>query len=262
MGKALIIKGADFSAVAAEDIVIGGDIILTRDNASSSVNGYLTGDGASAAITPSQTEQLLFYPISAGKYLYVPGQSAQRQVVALVRATEYGVSGIYATDAGKIARNEGFPGDIIIRATVDCYVALMSLSGGNDIFPEGCKICDSVETPSSLSLSNYIYGANVYLKQDGTWEAETTPAQDYAGVLYNVHAGDVITVTPFPGKNAFFAFLNFDKNNIFSGTASFAQGEGRYKNADEATYTVEHECILYVYAYASGNLFLPTITVE
>lgn len=256
MGKALIIKGADFSAVAAQNIVIGGDVELTKTNYASS----LAARFFNRKITPDANAEMLFYPIKQGDYLKVPGVNTLYQSVGVSLGDQFGMGDFFG-DGGCVQRDgDSFPGDIIIQAPANGYACLISKnSNGDDRFPTGSIITKTKPVTRTAGLDNYVLGANKYLKDNGTWGNDTVPVEHYACLFYNVHAGEVVKITATNG-NQVIAFLQMCEG-VVGRSAVYTQGSGniRVTQGDEQSITVEKEALLYV--YAGGGEHLQTIEI-
>lgn len=256
MGKALIIKGADFSAVAAQNIIIGGDVELAKDNATTELSAYFYNRN----VAPSATPKLLFYPIKQGDYLKCPGGIITAMNVAVSLGDEVGMSDFYG-DGGCVCGGLSFPGEVIIQAPADGFAVLQSVSyGGDDIFPDGCVITKEKPVTRIAGLNNYVFGANKYINAGGTWGNDTAPAEHYACLFYNVHPGEVVKVTATNGNQSI-AFLQMCED-IAGRTPVFTQGVGRISvtQGTQQSITVEKEALLYV--YAAGGSTLQTVEIQ
>lgn len=263
MGKVLIIKGADFSAVAVADVVIDGKVMLTTENYASKLSAYLN-TSSTPAFSPNAQAEIMFYPILEGQWMFVPGGESSK--VALVTKTEIGTTNIIATDAGFIGANGNYPGDIIMQAMEDCYVMLTAKQAdtGTDIFPDGAYIANSVTVPASLTEDNLVYYADKYMKSDGTWGNETAPTGKHAAEFFLVHEGETVTVKANANANTTLAFIEFDLT-LAAATAVFTQESGRVviTAGETQTFTITHQCALYIYAYSGNTVKFPeSITIS
>lgn len=264
MGKVLIIKGADFSAVAVKEVPIDGKIMLSRTNYESIISAYLYALADPARYSPNDTARIAFWPIRSGQVLFVPGGLSHIVCVGLVNTTDVSAANIFSTDSGFVM-NEGAPGDIVLRANADCYAMVQLVSTtGVDMFPDGAYIADSAERADNLTMNNFVDSiANKYMKADGTWGETTAPSGKKAGYAYLVQAGDVISITAKSSQPVLYALIKF-VSKIGENPATFAQGSRtRIEANNSGSVTVAHDCMLYIYGYDGNTEYFPdSITIQ
>lgn len=213
MGKALVIKGADFSQVKVETIDIDGKVFLTPKNYLATTAGYYSS--GTKKWTSSDNTISAFWPIKAGQFLVIePGEK------------ETGMF-FYLSDSSKPAVNtmaldfaEGGEHDKslqIIKCVQDCFVCCIVKDGATvyDTFPTVYLTEDAEDVMSGLQIEkeNSIMHTYLYLNSaEGAWRGTDSTAS--LTKFYPVIKGEKIVVKA---------------NDNRSTTIGFVSGTTRYK---------------------------------
>ena len=241
MGKALVIKGADFSTNKIENISIDGIRRFTKDKAIGTYTGDLKGQGNQVLFTSGESTYYLF-KVKRGERLVVDKQTNKFTVWFL---SEYNVeSGVsvnmpfedlpyvgktYAThDYAKYTSNS-----LSILAQQDFYIAVMD--NFNDYYyPTSIYATQSYEANRTFGRETFEAGVDAFIKsKDGggyMWgNAGIKDAGNPGLALYNVHQGETIHLTARESAlTKFYLFMQrepWDDDCIIQETIEVPAGE-------------------------------------
>lgn len=260
MGRAIIIKDADFSAVAVETIPVGGKYYLSKSNPLNVVNKYI--DGSTQKWAQDSATALYVYPLSAGEvvtakeYAYKCVMNMVDSIGAVGESVAYSDGNTSKISTGDVRLWPSYM-PVSLKAQEDCLLIVYGyVSAAGDYFPSELYIEDAPGGERVLKPSDAVFTSKYYLKADGTWG---TSGGDGPSFYYNVYAGDVVKVKAQAGHNTAIAFLDY---NGFpgSGTGTFAANEtGRHSVSagSEESFTAPTDCVLYVYGTEYGVSSFP-----
>ena len=169
MSRALVIKGADFSAVKIEDVAIDGRKYLTRSNPLFIKNGYISY-GTKLWVDSIDT-QTYFWPVSEGDYLVSRGNMSYKAIESYFYFViiENSIP-IFKKIGGCIIGDKNF---IISQAPTDGYVAIIISDGVNIVDIPETFITSNIDAELMNDLKiikeHKVHDISGYLKSDGTW---------------------------------------------------------------------------------------------
>lgn len=185
MGKALVIKGADFSASSVRKVALDGKTYLDISTAAFILEGYFVTD------TQWRTYAGVFYcfwPVHAGDYVFV--QTTPERDVRFIFASF--ANGLPSVQLANNYIGQGQSGAILMKATQDCYLGWLAKKETETSMaeiPAGAFIQagEYFEYPVPTE-DNYTIYANKYITNAGAWGAGDTTE------MYNIAKGDTFVV--------------------------------------------------------------------
>lgn len=228
MRKALIIKGADFSTNAIEDINLSGKRIFTADNTDGTFTGNISiNTSGNINFSSSGSNQYKIYKVNSNEILYIPRQtnnfnlffcnslvtSAGESTPAFNNLKQIAVNP--TSTSSQFASEKG----VAIKGEKDYYVAVMIGSTSNVAyyFPDSIFVTQEYEPNRELTEENYdskITGR--YINNNGSW------GSDQYGIFYfyNVFKGETIHIKSNSTKKAVYAIFS---QNIQMATGTVPQ---------------------------------------
>lgn len=203
MGKALIIKNADFSNVAVDTIDIDGKTFLTRDNWLYSLNGYFNYS-TGLWVTSSTTKSVL-WPISAGRFVVV---ESNPNFTGTTKSIFFTDTKNLALDYACLDSMVGGTKDKslqIMKCAQDGFVCTTYEDGGIAVPFPTIYITDDVSDLLQVTKENYTLFASAYPTSTGTWSGASTNNDDT--LFYPVVKGEKVTVTANSNKSAYIGLI-------------------------------------------------------
>ena len=219
MGKALIIRGADFSANAIENLPLDGKIHLTEADAFTTKVGYIETSNDKWAV--DTTGYYSFFSLKAGDLFVAKNKTGVK--MGLVFLDELPVSNAvvdYAFDKNNSyfnlkAEGAGSCGsDFVFSGIVskDCIVGIQTTTdGGSNVFPYDVYTmdADNIQYPRVFTENNYDwYVYNLYYASNKKWQS-STPTTDNKpnGVFYNLYKGETLHIEAQDGVGCGYAIF-------------------------------------------------------
>ena len=183
MGKALVIKDADFSQVKVEQIDLDGNVFLNEENMVTSRQGYFSASKGNW--NNSSTTTTGFWPIKAGKYCCIEESDRSSSLniwfVPTIDSTQADM-----TEAINISYNHA---KAAVKAPTDGFICFMSSDNGVSKMPNNIYITSDASDFLAIEKESYNMWITGYITKDGrTGTGAMT-------LLYPVVKGEVIEIT-------------------------------------------------------------------
>jgi hypothetical protein len=247
MGKVLIIKGADFSAVKVGNVIVGEDVNLTTNNYDKLSDLYITNGGLYASGLIS-----VLYFLNAGDLIGIIAQSNLKTLFSFTK--DYnpisGESAVFAN--GTSSRNE------IAKAKANMYVVQEDcvLNILQDNFP-GTATLFYKKSSGNLTEKDCFMSKAVEINNNNVWHYYTGNSSVYFPVLQ----GTKIKIKSNTTQKSIFALIKYVGEE--GAEPVYANGETARHDlpaGEEFELTIAESCILYV--MNETGYFPESITVE
>lgn len=266
MGKALVIKGADFSEVCIDIIPLGGRTYLSSNNPIFTKDGYISS--SSKVWSPARDTTTYFWPVSMGDILVSRGNmlyNADPTYFYFVTIEDN--TPIYHKVAGCIIGDKNF---IVSKSPINGYVAIIVENGERMVdLPETflTKEFDSeLLEAMQITKDNKVHSINGYITANGSWGSGSTTYS------FPVIEGEKLVVNAPSSSSAIVGLYSksLQKNtegfmNITTERQDVDMIEGGYRvsipQGESRTIIIPHDGYAAIFAKDGGKDVFPDVQV-